>query len=151
MKRLLFTLVVAASATALAPSAASAAPVCTSVNKGGPTADRKLVVSACRDYAYDGHREYAVLYIGRSATAAHSCEVSLSTVEVGENGAPVHWTNGTTQRCEESLRVRNTSIRYWSPIVETPHRWYRAKTVACLLLNNRKVGSCVYSPELIYR
>jgi len=147
MKRFLIPLIVGAG-VALLPSIASAAPVCTSVNKGGASADRKLVVSACRDYSGHGHREYAVLYIGRTSTRATSCTVSISTVEVDGSGRPVHWTGAMQPRCEDALR-RNLSIRYWG-IVETPHFSLRAKTVACLFLNGRKVGSCVYSPALSY-
>jgi hypothetical protein len=112
-------------------------------------ADRKLVVSSCRDYSGSGHREYAVLYIGRTSTRARLCDVSISTVEVNDAGAPVHWTSGYPLiPCENALR-RNLSLRHWGEL-ETPHVSLRAKTVACLFLDGRKVGSCVYSPALTY-
>jgi hypothetical protein len=149
MKRLLVTLVVAAGAVALLPSAASAAPVCTSVNKGGTTADRKLVVSSCRDWTgVADHREYAVLYIGRTSTAAGSCMVSLNTVEIDEAWVARWWTPGLEIPCNDALR-RNLSLRYWGD-AEYGHFTFMARTVACLFLNGRKVGGCVYSPVMWY-
>jgi hypothetical protein len=149
MKRLLCTLMLAGGAAALLPTAAAAAPACTSVNKGAATADRKLVVSACRDYAFDGHREFAAIYVGRSSTAARTCTIRISTVEVNAAGRPGHWTVGTQQPCVNALAARNRSHRYWS-YVENLHSLLWARTVACLYLDNRKVGSCVYSPALEY-
>jgi hypothetical protein len=149
MKRFILTIAGAATAAALIPATASAAPVCTSVNKGGATAERKIVVSSCRDYSGLRHREYGVLYIGSASTRATDCKLYLSTVEVAPNGAPVHWQLATERYCHSALRS-NTSIRYWGIDADGYYSDY-AKTVACLYLDGRKLGSCVYSPALRYR
>lgn len=148
MKRLLFTIAALGAAAVLLPSAASAAPVCTSVNKGGAAANKKIVVSSCRDDAGSWHREYAVLYIGSASTRAAFCQVSTSTVEVYSNGAAAHWTPGVVQGCNDVLR-QNRSVRKWGSL-EAPHVTLRAKTVTCLFFDFRKLGSCVYSPALNY-
>jgi hypothetical protein len=62
-------------------------------------------------------------------------------------GRPVRWTGYTERRCEDALR-KNVSKRYWGTDEET-HDLEHGKTVACLYLGGRKLGSCVYSPTLI--
>jgi hypothetical protein len=98
----------------------------------------------------DGHREFAALYVGRAATAARSCTITISTVEVKAADRPGHWTLGTRRPCTNALRARNRSHRYWG-YVETLRSLLWARTVTCLHLDNRKIGSCVYSPALEYQ
>jgi hypothetical protein len=68
---------------------------------------------------------------------------------VAPNGAPLRWTPGRTQSCDSALRA-NRSERFWGDL-EVAQYSKLGKTVACLFLDHRKLGSCVYSPALAHR